>query len=179
MSRFYPLCAVVLAGCSLSHGAPSREVIEANADSSADVYGHYAVVKLPLTDGVVVWNPTQIEPGPDGFMYVANKGGEIYSLHDSDGDGLEDTSVLFCDVGDDGLRSPTSLTFHDGELFVGTAQAIRAYTDVDGDGSADESRVILDDIPYSEHPYEYTSALTFAKDGSLYFSLTTDSWNAG
>lgn len=184
MLRVIALCAAtgILAGCrapSPNGTAPPRAAIEAHADPSVDVYGPYAVVKLPLTEGVVVWNPTQIETGPDGFMYVANKGGEIYSLRDTDGDGLEDTARLFCDVRDDGLVSPTSLAFRGNELYVGTAQAIRAYADVDGDGTADTSRTVFDDIPFSEHPYEYTSALTFAGDGSLYFALTTDSWNAG
>jgi hypothetical protein len=38
--------------------------------------------------------------------------------------------------------------------------------------------MIFDDIPTSEHPYEWTNGLSFGPDGWLYFNLSTDSWNA-
>jgi putative heme-binding domain-containing protein len=64
-------------------------------------------------------------------------------------------------------------------VFIGTSQEIRAYLDNNKDGKADTSWTFFNDIPYSEHPYEWTSALNFGPDGWLYFALTTDSWNAG
>jgi putative heme-binding domain-containing protein len=112
-------------------------------------------------------------------MFAANNTGEIYSLLDTDGDRLEDHAELFCNVADDGLRSPAGLVFKGRDLYVGTAQEVRIYTDTNGDGKADESRTFFDNIPHSEHPYEYTSALTFGPDDYLYLVLTTDSWNAG
>lgn len=158
---------------------PTRAVIEQHLAPGVTVYGSYAVVKLPINDGVTIWNPTQIVRGPDGVMYAANHTGEIYSLHDTDGDTLEDTARLFCNVTDDGLRAPAGLAFQGRDLYVGTAQEVRIYTDRDGDGRADTSRTFFDEIPHSEHPYEWTSALTFGPDGYLYLVLTTDSWNAG
>jgi glucose/arabinose dehydrogenase len=107
---------------------------------------------------------------------VANYSGEIFRLIDSDNDGLEDTATLFCRVTDDGLRSPTTIAFHGRELYVGTTQEIRAYEDVDGDGKADRSRTVLK-LPYSNDPQDWTFGLCFAPDGSLYFSLSTDSYN--
>lgn len=156
-----------------------RSVLEKHLVENTRVFGRYAVVQLPITEGVTVWNPVQVVRGPDHLMYVANHTGEIYSLDDSDGDGLEDTAVLFADVREDGLRSPAGLVFRDRDLFVGTAQQIRVYTDHDGDRRADTSYAVLENVPHSEHPYEWTSALTFGSDGFLYAALSTDSWNAG
>lgn len=158
---------------------PVREVIEQHLDKEVRVFGSWAAVKLPITSGVKVWNPVQIVRGPDGVMFAANNTGEIYSLHDTDGDGLEDHAELFCNVSDDGLRAPAGLVFQGRDLYAGTAQEVRIYTDTNGDGKADSSRIFFDNIPHSEHPYEYTSALTFGPDGHLYLVLTTDSWNAG
>lgn len=157
----------------------SREVIEKYIDPNVRVFGPYAVVKLPVTTGVRIWNPVQIVRGPDDVMYAANHTGEIYSLLDTNGDKLEDHAILFCDVRDQGLRSPAGIAFKGRDLYVGTAQEVRIYTDTDGDRKADENRPFLKDIPHSEHPYEWTSALTFGPDGYLYLVLTTDSWNAG
>lgn len=157
----------------------SRSILEKYQVDGPRVYGHYAVTRLPLTSGVTVWNPVQIVRGPDQVMYVANHTGEIYTLHDTDGDGLEDFSRLFWDVRRDGLRAPAALAFRGRELFVGTAQEVRVYTDLDGDLEADTSYTFWGDIPHSEHPYEWTSALTFGLDDHLYLVLTTDSWNAG
>lgn len=185
MRRTCPLVVFVLlvgTGCGQPVGSPSppaRSVLASYSDPAVAVYGSYAVVKLPLEHGVRVWNPTTVLQGPDGVMYGANHTGEVYSLRDTDGDGLEDTAQLFCDVREDGLRAPTGLVFNGHDLYVGTAQEVRVYTDRDGDGRADTSRTFFGPVPHSEHPYEYSSALTFGPDGHLYLSLTTDSWNAG
>lgn len=157
----------------------TREVLEKHMDNTALIHGPYILIKLPIENGVTIRNPVKIVQGPDDFLYVANKSGEIYKLLDSDGDGLEDYAQLYCDVKLDNLRSPVSMLFRGNDLYVGTAQAIRIYSDVDRDGVVDTSRIFFDKIPHSEHPYEWTSALTVGPDDYLYFVLTTDSWNAG
>ena len=157
----------------------SKELIEKFQDPNVSVYGSFAVVKLPVKTGVKVWNPVQVVRGPDNVIYAANHTGEIYSLSDTNGDHLEDHATLYCDVREQGLRSPASMAFKGNDLYVGTAQEVRIYTDNDGDRKADTSRAFLKDIPHSEHPYEWCSGLTFGPDGGLYLVLTTDSWNAG
>ena len=157
----------------------SKSILERHRVEGPRINGRYAVVRLPLSSGVTIWNPVQIVRGPDQVMYVANHTGEIYTLHDTDGDGLEDTGRLFYDVRRDGLRAPAGMAFRGRELFVGTAQEVRVYTDLDGDLVADSSYTFWGNIPHSEHPYEWTSALTFGPDDHLYLVLTTDSWNAG
>ena len=125
-------------------------------DTTVSVYGPYAVVKLPITKGVEIGNPLQVALGPQGVIYASNQTGEIYSLRDTDKDGLEDMALLYCNVKEFGLRSPAGFEHRGDTIFIGTAQQIRAFLDVDKDGKADTSWVFFDDIPNSEHPYEWT-----------------------
>lgn len=164
--------------CCTPDNKPPAEYA-AYVDSSVSVYGPYAAIKLPIDKGVPLSNPIQIALGPDSLMYAANQTGEIYSLRDTDGDGLEDMALLYCNVKDAGLRSPAGFTSRGDTVYIGTAQGIYIYLDKNKDGKADTSWVFFNDIPTSEHPYEWTSGLSFGPDGWLYFALTTDSWNAG
>jgi len=148
-------------------------------DTTAAVYGPYKVVKLPITKGVKILNPIRITMGPAGLLYAANQSGEVYTLLDSDGDGLEDEARLYCNITDQGLTIPGGFTHKGDTVYIGTSQEIRAYLDTDSDGKADSSWTFFNDIPNSKHPYEWTSALKFGPDGWLYFTLATDSWNAG
>ncbi len=157
--------------------APERSVIEKFRDRTIYLHGRFAAVKLPITKGVKVWNPAAIACSPEGIVFVANFTGEIYTLHDSDGDGLEDTATLYADVRKDGLRYPTSLAFRGRELFVATTQEIRVYTDTDGDGVADQSRAFFRDFPFTLHRFDWTFGLCFDRDGWLFLNLSTDSYN--
>lgn len=156
-----------------------KSIIQQHLDTTISVYEQYAVVNLPIKDGPTIHNPGAIEVGPDNKIFVANLTGEIYSLHDSNDDGLEDKSILFCDVTKDGYRTPTSIAFKDWDLYVGLPQQIRVYRDLDEDFQADTSFTFFEDIPFSDHPYEYTTGMRFDTAGWLYFALATDSWNVG
>ncbi len=154
-----------------------RTTLETHQKKGVIVYGKYLVVKLPITKGVTLWNPSAIVKGPDGVIYAANYVGEIYTLHDTDGDHLEDTARLFCNVKDAGLRYPTSLAFKGRELYVGTTQEIRIYADRNGDGKADHQRTFYRDFPWNLDPECWTFGLCFDSNGWLYFNLTTDSYS--
>ncbi len=156
---------------------PSPEAIRKHVDPGIEMFGRYAPVKLPLKKGIEVWNPTAIEQGPGGVIYVANYTGEIYSLHDTDGDGLQDTTRLFCNVTDNELRYPTCMAWKGRDLYVGTTQEIRIYTDTDGDGRADQSRLFFDDFPWTLHVFDWTFGLTFGPDEHAYVVFCTDYLN--
>jgi putative heme-binding domain-containing protein len=166
------ICASVLGQTAL----PSREQIDKHIDPSVEIYGKFAAVKLPIQNGTPIWNPGSIRVSPAGEIFVANYTGEIYRIVDSDQDGLEDSAVLFCNVTQAGLRSPTALAFHERELFVGTAQEIRAYLDENGDGKADRDRTVLK-LPCTSDPQDWTLALCVGPDGFLYANISTDSYN--
>lgn len=162
-------------GCS----SPKSNPYLAFEDTTATVYGPYRVIKLPITKGVKVLNPVQISLGPGGRIFAANQSGELYTLQDSNGDGVEDEALLFADLNELGLRSPAGFASKGDTVFVGTRSEIRAFLDSNQDGKADTSWTFFNKIPVSEHPYEWTSSLNFGPDGWLYCVLTTDSWNPG
>jgi putative heme-binding domain-containing protein len=172
------LVLYILYACSVEE-TPSNLPANAYLADTIPVYGKYRVYKLPIIHGVKISNPIQLATGPGNILYGANQTGEIYSLVDTDNDGFEDTALLYCDVTDYGLRSPAGFTNKGDTIYIGTAQQIRAFRDADGDGRADTSWVFFDQIPHSEHPYEWTTGLNFDTDGWLYVALGTDSWNAG
>lgn len=156
---------------------PVSQSYERHIDTTITVYGAYTPILLPVTKGIKITNPIQVGLGPGGFIYASNQSGEVYSLRDTDGDGLEDTALLYCNVTNYGLSSPSSFTFKGNQLYVGTSQQIRVFEDLDADGTADSSWVFFKDFPNSKHPYEWTTGLNFGPDGYLYFALSSDSWN--
>lgn len=147
-------------------------------DTTVTTYGPYIPIKLPIHKGVKISNPIQLSQGPGDLIFGANQTGEVYALIDSDGDGLQDSTALYCNVADFGLRSPSGIAFRGDTVYISTAQQIRAFLDTNKDGKADTSWVVFENIPESGHPYEWTSALTIGPDGWLYCALATDSWNA-
>lgn len=171
----FPALISLFSGCTKTD---SDNRLRSYVDTTVSVYGPYIPVKLPIANGVRIANPIQLARGPDEMLYASNQTGEIYSLRDTDNDGLEDTALLYCDVKDAGLRSPGGFAHRGDTIYIGTAQQIRAYIDTDNDGKADSSWVFFDDIPNSDHPYEWTCAFDFGPDGWLYTALSTDSWNA-
>ena len=93
---------MMLSGCSKE----KSDSVNTHRDTTVRVYGPYVAVKLPITKGVKLGNPIQLSLGPRDLLFAANQTGEIYTLHDSDGDGWEDSTALYCDVKELGLRSP-------------------------------------------------------------------------
>jgi putative heme-binding domain-containing protein len=176
--RIRPGLALVLAGLAscLHAGNPSRETLEKFRDPQVQSYGHYVAVRLPLVGGVSPWNPTVICFSKGGSAFAANQTGEVYQLVDSDGDGLEDTARLFCDVRRDGFRTVTSLGFLGDEVLVGTDSAVRAYRDADGDRVAEQGRTLLK-FPANGGPYDWIFGLCTGPDGNLYAALPTDSYS--
>lgn len=139
-SRFFyfvPLvCSVLLVTqCADEQQKVAHQIVYSDyIDTSITVFGQYRVLKLPITKGVPIANPIQISLSPEGILYVTNQTGEIYTLHDSDGDSVEDSTAIFSNVKEYGLKSPAGLAFKGDTLFVGTSQQIRAFVDTDKDG---------------------------------------------
>ena len=92
MSGYLLLLIIIsfFSACSNNGG----DAVASDADTSVSVYGPYRVIKLPITQGVKILSPIQLAMGPGEKIFAANQGGEVYTLEDSDGDGLEDEAVL-------------------------------------------------------------------------------------
>src|SRR5947209_162419 len=65
--------------------------------------------------------------------------GRIRLLEDTDGDGRFDKSTVFADH----LPWPTAVICYDGGVFVGATPDLIYFKDTDGDGVADERKVVF------------------------------------
>lgn len=109
--------------------------------------------------------PRFISFGPDGHLYVAERGaGRIVRLPDRDGDGEVDDIEIFAEE----LGAPHSLVAHDGDWFVGIPSGVVRLRDSDGDGRADENEVLIDDYPTGGHN---TRTVLFLPDGRMVVSV--------
>ena len=110
----------------------------------ADGFQMELVASEPL-----ISTPVAIEWDAGGALFVCEMRGysedrddgisRITRLTDEDGDGVFDRRTIYAD----GLFWPTGLFPYDGGLFVGDAPDLIYFKDTDGDGKADEKRVVL------------------------------------
>jgi len=109
--------------------------------------------------------PRLIAFGPDGVLYVADRGaGRIVALPDMNGDGLADQVQVFAE----GVQAPHSLVFREGSWYIGVPTGVVRLTDIDGDGKADESVTLIDDYPTGGHS---TRTVIFLPDGRMAVSV--------
>ncbi len=109
--------------------------------------------------------PRFIEFGPDGVLYVADRGnGRIAMLPDANSDGAADTIQTFADD----LEQPHSLTYRDGSWYVGVPSGVIRLTDNDGDGTADSRETLINDYPTGGHS---TRTVLFLPDGRMVVSV--------
>jgi len=100
----------------------------------------------------------QIKPGQE-----AND--RVLILEDKDGDGVSDQTTVFAD----GLLIPTGIEPGDGGAYVANSTELLHFRDVDGDGRADERRVILSGFG-TEDTHHILHTLRWGPDGMLYFN---------
>ena len=132
----------------VGYQTPAQEPDEALASFDVrDGFGIELVASEPQ-----VLDPVAFEWGEDGVLWVVEMrdyplgidgegapGGVIKRLTDEDGDGLYETAVTFLD----GLSYPTGvMPWRDGVL-ISVAPEIRFARDTDGDGRADETKVLF------------------------------------
>jgi len=96
-----------------------------------------------------VRDPVALSFDESGRMYVVEmrdyserrdeRLGEVRLLEDTDNDGRFEKSTVFAD----GLPWPTAVICHGGGVFVATTPDILFLRDTDGDGKADERRVVF------------------------------------
>ncbi|MGC9399202.1 MAG: PQQ-dependent sugar dehydrogenase [Anaerolineae bacterium] len=112
-----------------------------------------------FADGLL--NPRMMAVGPDGALYVAERGAQrVVRLPDVDGDGLADGVEV---VAEAGLQAPSSLAFHaDGSLYVGdTTRVLRFYPPEDVTEVWTTWEVVIDGLPSGGHT---TRTVLFSPD---------------
>jgi len=133
----------------------------------------------------VIANPIQMDFDDRGRLWVVCAPGyphhysnqatddRIVILEDQDGDGVRETSTVFAD----GLRVPTGLALGYGGAFVGHGRDLLHLVDSDGDGRADQRRVIATGFGL-EDSHQTINTFRWGVDGRLYFhqGLWINSW---
>src|SRR5437867_4407047 len=77
--------------------------------------------------------------------------GRIRLLVDTDGDGHFDKSTIFAE----NLPWPTALFWYDGGLFVGATPDIWYFKDINGDGVADEKKLVFTGFAQGPNDFGY------------------------
>ena len=97
----------------------------------------FIVRELP----VHLTNINCIAYGPDGLLYTLGYDGRIHVLHDSKGDGLEDTATLWWDKPT--LRTPVAMAWRPDGLYVLSNGKISILRDTTHSGKADVEEVVV------------------------------------
>ena len=111
-------------------------------------------------------NPRFMAFGPDGVLYVADRGnGRIVALPDDNGDGIADEIREFAT----GLNQAHSLVYHEGAWYVGVPSGVIRLEDGDGDGVAEKRMAVVDNLPTSGS--HRTRTVEFLPDGRMVVSV--------
>ncbi len=131
--------------------------------------------KLALPDGFSieiyanVRNARQMSLGDDGTVYVGTRnraGGRIFAIPDADGDGKADEVITIAG----GLKTPSGLTYHNGDLYIGAISRIYRIKDIDNNYmNSPKPEVVTADLPdKTHHGWKF---LEFGPDGLLYIPI--------
>ena len=168
-----------------SEGLPATETQEptVSAPTTTDIVPTRVVppietVSLPSDFGIsmftaVLSGPRMMAIGPDGELYVAERGaGRVVRLPDRDDDGVADNVEV---VADD-LNAPSSIAFYeDGSLYVGETTQILRLSNPDTNGVFREREVIVAGLPSGGHN---TRTVLFSPDWATLFVSVGSSCNA-
>jgi glucose/arabinose dehydrogenase len=118
-------------------------------------------------------NPRLMTVGPDGALYVAERGaGAVVRLFDGDGDGVADERQPAAE----GLSEPHGVEWYEDALYVATFDSILRLTDQNGDGlflDEGEQEAVTDNIPAGG--VHSSRTVHISPDGFLYVTAGSSS----
>ncbi len=122
--------------------------------------------------------PVFVAASVDGTLYVSSDGngslgrdpqrGRVIRLRDLDGDGRADETKVFCEI-----DAPRGLVWDHDRLFVMHPPHLSAFVDTNGDGIADQQKVLVKNLAfgYDKRPADHTTnGLSIGADGWLYIA---------
>ncbi|WP_404307769.1 DUF7133 domain-containing protein [Neorhodopirellula lusitana] len=122
--------------------------------------------------------PVFVAAAPDGTLYVSSDGngslgrdpgrGRVIRLRDTDDDGHADETKVFCEV-----DAPRGLVWDHDRLYLMHPPHLSAFIDHDGDGVADEEKVLVKNLAfgYDKRPADHTTnGVSLGPDGWLYIA---------
>ncbi|MBI1346514.1 c-type cytochrome [bacterium] len=165
------------------------ETVEVSAEKTraAEEQAFLSDVKVPegfeaslFATPPAVQYPVFVAAAPEGTVYVSvdkngsldreTRRGSVVRLRDIDGDGRADESKLF--VPD--VDSPRGLVWDRDRLYLMHPPHLSAFIDHNGDGIADEQKVLVKNIAFgfADRPADHTSnGVTLGIDGWLYLAI--------
>ncbi len=164
-------CIALIHGISSVFGAPASVPLPPDAElRSFEFADKMLTAELVAAEPDIV-SPVAISWDPDGRLFVAEmrdypnatNGGTIRVLQDRDHDGRYETSLVFAD----GLRFPNSVLPWNGGVLVTAAPDLLFLKDSDGDGRADERRVLFTGFGTGNQQLR-ANGLTWGIDGWVY-----------
>jgi len=124
----------------------------------------YSVERIPIPTPTApfLFEPTDIDFGPDGDVYVSTRTGQVWRRRDGRwtvfAEGLHEANGVRVSPGGDGV-------------YVMQRPELTLLRDTDGDGVADVYRTVESRFRYTGHYHEFAYGPRIDSKGNLYFSL--------
>ena len=127
----------------------------------AEVLPGFSIIKF-----ADVYRPTAFAFDEQGQLYVTSVDSKVYLLNDLNQDGRADSQNVFAA----GYYLPLGITVHPstGDIYVSHQGGITVLSDTDGDGKADKTKALINNLPTELHQNDN---LKFGPDGWLYMGL--------
>jgi mono/diheme cytochrome c family protein len=144
---------------------PVIPVLEiASEPVSLNVVPGYEAVRVPLETSMM---PTGLAWRPNGELVVSSLKGRVWTVRDTDGDGLEDQLKQFSDE----LAAPYGVAATDSYVDVVTKYGLLRLMDDDGDGRADRHVTIASGWGHTMDYHDWVVGLPRDAAGNYYIAL--------
>jgi len=127
----------------------------------------YDGARLPLPWSIM---PTSLTWNHEGILCFTSLKGHVYQARDTDGDGIEDSLVIF----EEGLASPYGLIADGRDLLVAHKPELLRLRDEDSDGRAERREVVADGWGYTDDYHDWTTGIVRDTKGNLYVGTGSD-----